>query len=161
IVSFPGLVNGQVAVRAPSELWGLEANMVCQWCCGCNWRVDPLVGFRYLNLRESINVHEDLLFDPSAAMQLAGEIGSVSDRFATTNQCYGGQVGIEGRWQRERWTLDGRAKLAVGATQQSLLVAGSQEVVDPVTHMRTQFVGGLLALDSNIGRFDRTSFAVV
>ncbi len=164
LVSFPGLVTGQVRVRTPSELWGLEANLFCQWCCGCNWRVDPFVGFRYLNLHESVSVHEDLLFGPASAgvpPNLAGKIGAVDDRFATTNQFYGGQVGVEGRWQQDRWTLDGRAKLGLGATHQSLLVNGSQELTDPVTHLRTQFVGGLLALDSNIGRFDRTRFAVV
>ena len=34
------------------------------------------------------------------------------DHFATRNQFYGGQGGIDGRWQCGRFSIDGRATLA-------------------------------------------------
>jgi hypothetical protein len=83
----------------------------------------------------------------------------VTDRFATSNQFYGGQVGAEGRWMFGRLTLDGRVKLALGITQQELTVDGNQQIIgrnnpDPRP-------GGLLALPSNIGSFSSSRFSVV
>ena len=60
---------------------------------------------------------------------------------------------------RGRFTLDGKAKIALGVTEQSLDVTGTQVFLrgtnpDPRP-------GGLLALPSNIGHFTRSRFAVV
>jgi hypothetical protein len=160
-VSFPGRAFGRVDVTAPSELWGIEANMLCKWCCDCNWRVDPLVGFRYLNLRESLSITELVLVDRNLAGDpLAGASLTVQDRFATRNQFYGGQVGIEGRLQRDRWTFDGRVKVGLGITEQFLRIDGGQVVQFPNGTVRN-FVGGLLALDSNIGTYERNRFSIV
>src|SRR5262249_33594496 len=62
-VSFPQAACGQVLVRAPSQLWGIESNFVCLLCCDCNYRFDLIAGFRYLDLRESITIQENVLFD--------------------------------------------------------------------------------------------------
>jgi hypothetical protein len=83
----------------------------------------------------------------------------VTDRFATSNQFYGGQVGVDGRWLYGRMTLDGRVKVALGVTQQDLTVEGNQQIIgrnnpDPRP-------GGLLALPSNIGTFSSSRFSVV
>jgi hypothetical protein len=162
-VSFPGQVCGRVSVRSPSQLWGAEANLLCQWCCGCNWRVDPLVGARFLALHESLNITEDLIIAtnlPDGQSFLSGARATVFDQFSARNQFYGGQVGIEGRWQRDRWTVDGRFKLALGVSEETLTVKGFQDVLFG-NGVRQTFVGGLLALNSNIGQFDRDRFAVV
>lgn len=162
IVAFPGLQNGRITVNAPSELWGLEANLICKACCGgdCGkeWRVNWLVGPRYLNLRESLTVTEDITFtnrnDPLFGSRLL-----VTDRFATSNQFYGAQVGAEGRWLIGRLTLDARARVAFGVTSQNLTVEGTQTFLVGVNPDPRP--GGLLALPSNIGSFSSTRFSVV
>jgi hypothetical protein len=53
-----------------------------------------------------------------------------------------------------------RGKVAIGITHQEITIAGGQLVTDPRGVTRS-FQGGLLALSSNIGRFDRDEFAVV
>lgn len=164
-VAFPGEFNGQVYVNAPSSLWGLEANFLCPWCCGCDWRVNWLVGPRYLNLSESVTIREDIQFiqdvppPPDAPTFLAGDRYVVTDRFAVRNQFYGAQLGAEGRWMRDRFTIDGRAKLALGVTDQQLEINGNQTLRRNGTTMN--FAGGLYALSSNIGRFRQSRFAVV
>ncbi|MFO0842161.1 MAG: BBP7 family outer membrane beta-barrel protein [Gemmataceae bacterium] len=165
-VSFPGQATGKVTVSAPSQLWGLEPSLVCKYCCGCDYRIDLLAGFRFLSLSESLSVREDVIFDTGlqridqngvlVPSNLAGARAFVQDRFSTTNQFYGGQVGAEGRWQRDRFTVDGRAKLALGVTRQQLRVDGVTQINnDP------QEAGGLLALPSNIGNFSRDCFSVI
>lgn len=166
-ISFPNEAVGKVTVKAPSYLWGLEPNLLCKWCCGCDYRVDLLAGFRYLNLRESLTVEENIIFDSNLmavderGVSLAGATNFVKDRFAVLNQFFGGQVGIEGRWQRDRLTVDGRAKIGLGVTNQQLSVEGFQVVHTRPDNATTGYVGGLLALPSNIGDRERDVFSVV
>jgi hypothetical protein len=159
-VAFPGIASGRLIVDAPSELWGLEANLNCKVCCGCDYRVNLLGGARFLRLRESLTVIEDIQNLPGQPDPFNGTRVLVQDRFATTNDFYGGQFGAEARWQRGRVTLDGRAKLALGVTHQVLNVSGSQ-TFPPGTPGVENLPGGLLALNSNIGRFSRDRFSVV
>jgi hypothetical protein len=79
----------------------------------------------------------------------------------TSSSFYGGQVGVEGRWQRDRLTLDGRAKLALGVTNHQLSVEGFQVVHTVPDNATTGYVGGLLALRNNIGDRERDVFSVV
>jgi hypothetical protein len=166
LVSFPQEACGQVSIKAPSQLWGLEPNFICKLCCDCTWRIDALAGFRYLNLREALTIEETVIFDSSVegvddlGHPLAGSTIFVKDRFVCQNQFYGGQLGAEARWQRDRWTVDGRVKVALGVTQHQLQVEGFQVVSHP-GGAREGFVGGLLALPSNIGNFERDVFSVV
>ncbi len=167
-VSFPGDQCGEVRIKAPSQLWGVEPNFLCKYCCDCNYRVDLLGGFRYLNLRESISIEEDVIFDGSfdgvdaQGRPLANNQFFASDRFATSNQFYGAQLGVEGRWQRDRFTVDGRAKLAVGVTQQTLDINGFQIRRLPNNGGIETYQGGLLALpNSNIGHYEKERFSFV
>ena len=162
LVTFPGLSTGRATVNAPSQLWGLEANLACKACCGCDYRVNWLAGARFLSLRESITIQEDVTTPASAqgaGLGLQDTRALITDRFATSNQFYGGQVGAEGRWIRGRFTLDGKAKIALGVTQQSLDVSGTQVFLRGVNPDPRP--GGALALPSNIGHFTRSRVAVI
>src|SRR5262249_52606075 len=112
LTSFPGRFNGRLDVHAPSELWGLEPNVRCQLCCGCDWRVYLLGGARYLNLKESIGIVETIQGLAGAEPPFTNAGIVVADFFSTRNQFYGGQVGVEGRWRRGRWSVDSRVKVA-------------------------------------------------
>jgi hypothetical protein len=167
VVAFPGVSTGSVRVTAPSELWGLEANLRCKWCCGCDYRVDLLAGARYLDLRESITITENIQVLPTAPVMpnshavMPGALISAFDRFATRNEFYGGQVGAEAQWSRGRWVLDARGKVALGVTHQEIDIDGGQRFVSPGGAVTT-FTGGLLALPgANIGHFSRDRFSVV
>ncbi len=158
-VSFPGRVIGDVRIESPSQLWGVEANWKCKMCCGCDYQVNALAGVRYLNLRESLTIVENLMFQEGAGALAGGQNVNV-DSFSTRNEFYGGQVGVEGRLYRGRWSLDGRAKLAVGETHQTLDIAGGQSFTNVNTPIDTR-PGGLLTTSSNIGTFSRDRFTVV
>jgi hypothetical protein len=162
LVGFPGVFNGKGTVSAPSELWGIEANYRCCVCSTCDRQITGLAGFRYLNLKESITIVENVMGLPTAPAPLTNTNSTVFDSFATRNQFYGGQVGLESRWLRGNWSLDVRGKVALGATTQDLTIDGGQRVTNLTTGVTTTAVGGLLALPgANIGHYSRDAFSVV
>jgi hypothetical protein len=159
-VASPGISTGSINVNAPSNLWGLQANLGCNLGCGCNYAVRLLGGFRYLDLDESLTITENIQGLGGAPPPFTNASISVFDRFATHNQFYGGQAGLEGRYRAGRWSLDGRFTLALGGTHQSLTIDGMETIVSPDGTVR-MFRGGLLALPSNIGHFSQNRFSVV
>jgi hypothetical protein len=159
-VASPGISTGSVRVEAPSDLWGIEANLRCKLCCGCDWRADLLGGFRYLDLRESVTVTENIQGLATAPPPFTNAMGFGFDSFATRNHFYGGQVGVEGRWRWGRWSLGGFGKVALGTTHQELSISGGQQLTPPAVPP-SGLPGNLLALNSNIGEFSRDRFAVV
>ena len=162
-VAFPNESAGSVGVHSTSRLLGADTNLrwnpqcLC-WtgpCCG-TWRWGFLGGFRYLNLRENLGVSEDFtdLGDIVTRHQ-------ITDSFSTRNNFYGGQLGTNLEWKRGLWALDFRAKVALGSTNQSATVAGSELDTSLSTGQQARFNSGLLALPTNIGTFNRNVFSVV
>jgi hypothetical protein len=142
LVASPGS-SGTSDISAYSLLWSAEANVRVEVChCTC-WHVDCLTGFRYLDLSEN------LLIDSSTTT--AGTTTALSDRFATRNQFYGGQLGVEGEAYWGRFFVNGWGKVALGDIVERAAISGSGGTGG----------GGLLAQPSNSGTFHRDRFAVL
>jgi hypothetical protein len=159
IATSPGLATGTVAVNSFSRMWGAELNLRRNIWEGCCLRWDLLAGFRYISLREGISINENLVAAPTAPI-FAGDTINVLDQFNTRNQFYGGQLGTVMEFQRNRWTLDFETRIGLGNTHQVVDIRGNQLITTP-TGTTSFFQGGLLALPSNIGSFNRDRFAVV
>ena len=84
----------------------------------------------------------------------------MTDHFATQNHFFGGNVGLDALWYWGRWSVEMRGQLALGDTVQLLDISGSQRFVS-TTGAVQNFTGGLLALPSNIGHYNRNAFSVV
>jgi hypothetical protein len=161
LLALPNVATGIATIHNPSTLWGFDVNLKHQLCCGCNWRINGLMGFRYLYLGESINFTENIQGEPTAPAPFTNETILVFDRFATFNQFYGGQVGVDGRYQYGRWTFGGFTKLGLGSTVQTLDISGFQHFMSP-SGAASAFQGGLLALPgANIGHHHKSAFSVV
>ena len=160
LTAVPGLGTGTLTIHAPTNLWGLQGNFVCLLCSGCNYRVTALAGFRNLNLDENISITENIQGEATAPAPFTNALITVNDRFSTQNHFYGGQVGVDGRWYFGRWSIDGRATLALGDTVEQLTINGGQQIVSPTGAVQN-FTGGLLALPSNIGHISNNAFSVV
>lgn len=160
LTSLPNVSAGALTIAAPTSLWGLAGNLRCLVCCGCNYRVSVLAGFRNINLDESLTITENVRGLPTAPAPFTDQTITVTDRFATQNHFYGGNLGADVRWYWGRWSVDVRAQVALGDTVQLLDINGSQRFVSPagVVH---NFTGGLLALPSNSGHFSHNAFSVV
>jgi len=169
LVTFPNLTKGEVRVSVPTRLWGPEVNCMHKLCCGCCYQLDCLLGLRYLQLDEAIDITESIHVNPDASQfppffsqfaRFAGTSIFVNDRFATHNQFYGGQFGADLGAAHGRWQLQLRGKLALGFTHEVIDINGGQLIVFP-DGTRQGFRGGLLALPTNIGHFTQDRFAVI
>ncbi len=156
--------TGSIRVSAPTQLWGAELNVRRQICCGCNYRFDVLAGYRFLNLRESLNITEDLvaLRAVPASGTAVGDHIVVTDHFGTRNTFNGGQLGVAGEWRTGRLFVGGRVQVALGNVHQVININGSTTITpaDPTLPVQ-HFGSGLLALSSNSGTFTRDRFAVL
>jgi hypothetical protein len=161
IASLPGLIPlaGSMHIRQSTELWGTDASAVWNLRQGCWGRLDLLAGFRYLQLKEELDITENLMV-PFTSSTVPGESILVHDHFATRNQFYGGQVGLRADLNWRRWDLEVTSKFAMGTTHQQVDINGVT-VLTPPGGPPSVFTGGLLALPTNIGQFSRDHFTVV
>jgi hypothetical protein len=158
LVSFPGMLAGRVAVNDTVRFWGAEANLRSNLCCGCNYFVDGLLGFRYMGLNDSLAIAENLTV--TAPGPFNGATSQVFDRFATQNRFYGTQFGFAGEYRFGRGVVGGRSVIALGVNQQIVDIAGG--TINTVPGLApVSSPGGLLALSSNSGRHTRDKFGVI
>jgi len=158
-----GLASGDIRVSTYSRLQGGDINIFCQLCGGCNYWVQTLYGFRYLNLEEGLAVSETSRVNaalPAGSPFFGGSTIAISDRFDTRNNFYGGQVGLRGEVRRGRAFLEARGTVALGVTHQTLDVSGSTAITPPGGPATVTPIG-FLSSGTNSGRFARDRFTVV
>ena len=164
LVAFPGILNGSVAVTSSSgQLLGAGAlfrqNLI-SWGCGNQFRLDGLVGYRYLHLGENLGIQENLTAtDPFSRVPFGTSI-IVNDRFDTRNDFHGGEVGLSADIRSGRWSLNVLGKIALGCTQTSMNIDGSTLVSVPGAAPFGQS-GGFLAQISNGGPHQASHFSCV
>jgi hypothetical protein len=166
--ALPGLIplSGQADVSFRTRLIGFELNLVRSWLYGVNpewhkqYNFDFLFGYRYLQLRENLSIHEDLLVPEDSGNVPAGTRFLIDDMFAARNSFNGGQIGIRGELRWGGWFIDGRAKVAFGNTTQTVFINGQTTITTPGVGT-VSGPGGLLALPTNMGRYHRDTFSVV
>ncbi len=158
-INAPGVLAGTVNVNLHTNFWGIEENVLYNLCCGCCYRIDFLAGFRYLRLSEDLDIRENLNVLPGVA-GIGGTNIVVADDFNTRNEFWGGQIGIRGEYRSGNIFVSGYGKIAFGDTEEQVDIHGVT-VFTPPGAAPIARVGGLLALPTNSGRFNRDEFAVV
>jgi len=172
-VSLTSLSNELLTRPVQSTLWGAEldfrASMLDE--AGCNvdlfggyhtesnqcflqcqltmgYNVDLLAGYRTVGLNESLTI-------TSVKAGTSDTMGAIPtfylDRFRVNNQFQGGQVGAEARLLLGQWSLEAKARLALGYTMQSLDISG----------LSSNGSAGILATASNSGHYQREVFSAV
>jgi hypothetical protein len=156
-IALPDRFVGAFSLAAPTRLWGLEANLRRNACCGCGGWIDLLAGFRYLDLDEGLQA-----FEVTSAISgpLAGETRIGFDSLDTDNRFYGGQLGAVAEARFGQLSCQLRGTLALGCTQQSVTIHGAQAVLRPGAGPEVH-PGNLLALPTNMGVWSTNRFAVV
>ena len=104
-------------------------------------------------MREGLSIAED------TTVTMAGPLNGLPiadiDRFRTRNDFFGGQFGIETEFHYRRFSLDLFGKCAVGDVSQVARIDGVTNLFGVVVP------GGLFAVGSNMGQFERDRFGVV
>ena len=153
IVAAPGISSGSIGVSSSSQFWSGEANFRKKWIETPRYTVDWLIGYRHLNLHESLTVTERV--SGAAGSQFEGVNGSIADSFRTGNEFNGGQIGTIFEIRQGRWSLGASTKFAVGVNSIKTDIGGGTTQTGPV-FIPVSTPGGLLALNSNIGAHTST-----
>ena len=160
-----GSYQGSIAVEVQSQFTGGEINARFHQYVQDRYHFDFLGGFRYQRLEESLHIQEQVAPILGSSIPFIGNVYNApdfltdQDRFHTLNQFYGPQVGARLSWEERWFTLDGFAKLALGVTVEHTDINGSTTLVTPTGAQTAN--GGILALPSNIGSFNRTVFGIL
>ena len=134
------------------------------YCCpwdGCEggYRLDFLVGYRYLELSDSVEIFERLTaIDPQGPLLLGTQF-ELTDNFSSESRFQGVELGLVGELARHRYFVSGECRVALGQSYHRLQVSGSSRVSVPGQPPVT-FAGGLLAPGENWEYSDQ-EFAVV
>ncbi|MCP4195477.1 MAG: BBP7 family outer membrane beta-barrel protein [Planctomycetaceae bacterium] len=153
----PGTPLPSTGIRtlSSSQLWGAELNAILQQAeCGCR-NVEGLVGFRHVNLNESLGILVDL------TRPVAGGTAMTSGRdyFEAQSRFYGAQVGMRLTQRCGRALLGVSGKMALGANVDVVKVAGSRTQMNPGQASVTT-AGFVFAEPTNIGHVTKTRFSV-
>ncbi len=154
----PGEFAGLVDLKLTNRMQGAELNGLYTAFSDCTFDVTVLAGFRYWNFNEKLNIFWD-----SPALLIPAEIYQISDKFDVDNNFYGGQIGLSADFCWNRFSFNLTGKVALGAMCERLNIDGSFIFNDfgGVITPRITSSGGFFALPSNIGKHNRTSFAVL
>lgn len=164
LIAYPGLVSGDSRVRTESNLRSFlidgrvslcPTHGACCQQCGLRDRTDWIIGYRNIRLRDSLSIVENRRSEVSSDPQAFAS----SDRFQTTNQFNGLQLGIVHRMLLQRAWLETSMRVALGNTEQTLRVSGSTTIDDQGTSQT--YDGGLLAQRTNSGTRSRDEFSLV
>jgi hypothetical protein len=152
--------QGSFRSESTTRLWGVEANVFhsgcdCK-CWGCNW----LLGFRYLQLDESLDIlNKAHVWAVGCGMPVGTDI-ALADDFATRNHFFGPQIGTRCDWNICRCiSLNAGAKVAIGAVDEYIRIQGTNTCT--CTGNNTVTPGGFFAQPTNIGSYHHTDFCVV
>ncbi len=151
-----------------SQFWGWEVDGVINLARAGIFHAEGLVGFRYLNLTEDLNLQLSTtgppgFFPPDLMFSQPATAASLTDGFSTRNQFYGANFGVRGGVRYGRVSLDGTFKLAMGPIYEVEQVVGFKSAVASSSGFVAGATapGGIFAQPSNSGRRTDTTFAVV
>ncbi len=159
IVAAPGIASGTLSVDARSSIIGGGVNLLCNLHCSPCGRLDFVVGYRNLVVRDDITIQENPLTQAGANLP-NNTLFQITDQFKTGNYFNGGVLGLAGERRFGSFFVGMRASVALGVVRQTTDINGTTVRTLP-GQVPTSFVGGLLAQTSNIGHYETTKFAVL
>lgn len=161
LVSFPGVVSGAVAaIPRSGNLYGVNLDLRQNISCDNRWRVDGLVGYRFLRYDESLTIYEDLTALEDNQDVEPGSHIQIFDSFAVRNEFHGFDLGVVAEARRGPRSVELVAKVALGKIYRIIDIDGGTLTTVPGGG-QTANEGGLLALASNIGRYHSDEFSVL
>ncbi len=160
LVAYPGVVAGIVAGKIDSDLNSGSVLLRKNVGRSYNSNTDLLVGYRYLRLRESLSVEEHLISINQGGLIPLDTTFDTLDQFRTESEFQGCQIGLSKSIDHFRWSIEGRAQVALGNMKNTVRVNGATIVTVPSTAPIVS-PGGLLAQPTNMGTRSDNGFAAI
>jgi hypothetical protein len=164
-VAFPGRLAGSIDVHLHTILWGIDGTVVERFHFGLP--VTLGLGFRYLNLSDTLAIDQTTAAVSAPALSFNGKLipltdsVQITDSFRTQNQFIGPQLSLRYQKVFDPLSVEVLAKLALGSTQETIVIAGASSHLSPASQVLATGNGGFLAAPSNIGTYTNGVFSVV
>ena len=164
-MAYPGQLAGSIDIRATSSLIGTNLGVAKTLYCAERCRNDVqklnvLCGFRFMRMTEVLDLQDELtVIEPDGVIEQGTKFATF-DQFKTVNNFYGLSLGLSGERQLNRWAVSGAGRVGLGVTNERVTIFGASSTSDP-QGVTQDFVGGLLALPTNMGSFTRNQLAFV
>ena len=127
----------------------------------CEGNLDFLLGYRYLRLADNLQIGQSVTStDTEEGSVPVGTQFASSDGFRTLNQFNGADLGADAQWHSCGWSLDLLMKLGLGNTASHVSINGATTITEPGA-AATNYPGGFLAKQSNIGNYSHDEFTVL
>lgn len=162
-LSGPGF-KGRFSLKISSQLMGSELNALFNRINKCRLGMDFTVGFRWLQLKESLKFAGKTAALPNAPVE---GFYNFKDVFKTNHNFYGLQVGLKANYHLKRWFFKGFAKISLGCMNQRVKIDGKSRTSNGNLFYMTKNTGhevlrgGIFAEPSNRGSHDSNEFAIV
>ncbi|MEM9364886.1 MAG: BBP7 family outer membrane beta-barrel protein [Planctomycetota bacterium] len=159
LIQFPDGVNdaggdplllgrfGTASVSATSNFYGGDVSIRQLWTGGLGTRWDVFYGYQYLRLDEDLQLSTR---STQTEDVLTGTTAVVDDRFQTTSEFHGGQLGLQGNYREGCWSFDLLFKLGFGQLRREAERTG-RTVIDNGIPPASVTDEGLLVRASNSG----------
>ena len=145
-----GLLNGGFVGYSRIEWFGEEANLVLPLAREEAWQIDLLGGARFLQMRDRYHHTASSRILPQKAI-----LFGVTDNYRIANAFYGAQVGARGEVRFDRFFVQMRGAVALGADDQRIRTFGETIFHTPAARVATP--AGLLIGPNNTGDHGRTA----
>src|SRR5262245_17253701 len=139
-----GAFNGYSRV----ELFTEEANVLCNLAAGRCYALDAIVGARFLQMRDRLD-----LTAASASLPDGATVFGLEDHYRIHDAFYGAQVGLRGEASAGPWFAQFRGTTALGANDQRISTTGYRITHTPEVRIVEPI--GLTVQPSNRGHFGR------
>ncbi len=147
--------RGNVRATLENRLWGAHVNGVVNFTQTETCSVDFLVGFRYYDLMESLDIVTNTERTSTSLSY------SAIERFRTRNQFYGGQLGARTGIQGFRLSGELTGLVALGGTEQLINAVGTSNFFGAGATTPGIRSGFVYTQPSNIGSTHHGTFSVV
>jgi len=154
VVGFPGPGASSIGLALAGDLQGADANGVCVLYGGASWRLDGMLGYRFLafaeELRFSTHGHGpgDVFLD-------------TIDEVDAANRFHGGQVGLRLTCEVGKLYFRAVGKAALGAMQQRVTLFGAAATNSIPGAADDTYPGGIFVQPSNSGDYVRNRRTIV
>ena len=158
LIVFPNVVNGSLFVDVTSKFQAAEVLYRRAAIRSCGTQLDYYFGYRFAELEDRVAFDE---FTRSLTGATVGSTIDLVEQFDTRNTFNGGQLGLKMVTQpTPLWSAELGVKFAVGGTESRAVISGERTSTNAAGDSATT-QGGLLAQQTNIGRFEESEFTTI
>lgn len=160
LIAHPEFLAGAIDVDLDARLQGFQMAWRLSLLRGCSYRTDFLVGYRWLEFDERLQINSSAEFVEPRGQIIVGSTQQHFDLFDVSNRFHGAELGLVHQHHWGCLTAEISARVALGGTTGEVEIDGRTINTVPEIGSFT-YAGGLLAQPTNMGWYQVSQFAAV